>query len=416
MNTTDFLPSEFTTSSEDMERAAEWEEAAKFLDMESSVLAHMRQVEIEVNSQHLARFRDGTIANAPLYCALQHSAPAARLATVSVSEGATLAAARSAANELSLQMAMMGTSGSAAAIHLRTSPPSLDEQELWRLAYDSAALVERVLPPVLLLPDSLPAAAFAHWLSAASARSGRARLRVSGEDARGTCTAVEQVVTAGLKSIVELALLARGRELRGAKIGIQSCGSIGRRCIQALANLDARIVAVADSSGGIISQRGLGASRLLRHLESPGLLMDYAEGDHVTNAEVLGEFADVLILAGGQSDLNGENVGNVNAAVVLELASNSVTIEAAYHLATKGILYVPALLGTCTRALAATLLNPEGGMRPVTSWESWTDAAIRDVWTRVMTLAVQHDVPFHRAPLIAALDTAAKRVRALHHF
>ncbi|MGH7157157.1 MAG: Glu/Leu/Phe/Val family dehydrogenase, partial [Candidatus Saccharimonadales bacterium] len=105
-----------------------------------------------------------------------------------------------------------------------------------------------------------------------------------------------------------------------------------------------KLVAATDSSGGIYSTSGLSAKELDDYKKDGGKLADFKTGQKITNEELIGLDADVLVLAALEDSVNDKNVQLVKARFVLELANGPVSYEAYQHLTQKNVMDVPDIL------------------------------------------------------------------------
>lgn len=105
-----------------------------------------------------------------------------------------------------------------------------------------------------------------------------------------------------------------------------------------------QLVAVTDSSGGIYEPNGLAADKIDHYKKSGGKLADFKAGQKITNDELIGAKADILVLAALENALTEDNYGQVQSNIILELANGPVTYGAYQKLAGKGVQLVPDIL------------------------------------------------------------------------
>ncbi|MEO0206701.1 MAG: Glu/Leu/Phe/Val dehydrogenase, partial [candidate division WOR-3 bacterium] len=86
-----------------------------------------------------------------------------------------------------------------------------------------------------------------------------------------------------------------GKSLRDAKVIIQGFGNVGSYAAYFLSQEGAKIVAVSDSSTGIIDPTGLDVKSMMECVEKHKLLEPYTKGKKIPRDEVLYQEADILI-------------------------------------------------------------------------------------------------------------------------
>jgi glutamate dehydrogenase/leucine dehydrogenase len=129
---------------------------------------------------------------------------------------------------------------------------------------------------------------------------------------------------------------------------IQGFGNAGANAALIWQKAGHKIIAVSDSKGGIYNPDGLDIKKLLRHKEKTGSVINYvsekSQTKNITNEELLGLKCDLLIPAAFENTITEENVGNVKAKVILELANGPITANAENTLFKKKITVVPDIL------------------------------------------------------------------------
>jgi glutamate dehydrogenase (NAD(P)+) len=128
------------------------------------------------------------------------------------------------------------------------------------------------------------------------------------------------------------------------RIVVQGFGNVGANAASYAHSLGFKVVGVSDVSGGIHNPNGLDVSSLRNFVAEHGDLRGYAEGDPVTNAELLTLPCDVLIPAAMEGQITERNAGHVQARMIVEGANGPTTPEADDILNDRGIFIVPDIL------------------------------------------------------------------------
>ena len=162
-----------------------------------------------------------------------------------------------------------------------------------------------------------------------------------------------------------------GREIAGARVAIQGFGNVGSWAARFLAEQGAKVVAVADISGGYYDENGLDVVAmqeaalakggcLLSELKDHGfgqnitndelltmevdVLIPAARENVITNDELLTMEVDVLIPAARENVITEKNAKDVKAKLIVEAANGPITPEADAILGAKDLKIVPDIL------------------------------------------------------------------------
>ncbi|HEX9987529.1 MAG TPA: Glu/Leu/Phe/Val dehydrogenase [Chloroflexia bacterium] len=130
-------------------------------------------------------------------------------------------------------------------------------------------------------------------------------------------------------------------------IAIQGFGKVGAHTARILSEMDCKVVAVSDISGGFYNPAGLDVEGLIKHVaDSPGHLLEGYEGnaEPITNEDLLYLDVDVLVPAAMEDQITAANVHQVRAKAIVEGANGPTTPEADRALVDRGVIVVPDIL------------------------------------------------------------------------
>ncbi len=138
-------------------------------------------------------------------------------------------------------------------------------------------------------------------------------------------------------------------------VAIQGFGNVGYFLAKFLHEAGYKIVAVADSKGGIYDKRhqGMDPDHLLKQKQSKGFtngcycvgsVCDCKNYTLVKSDKILELPVDVVVPAALENAINKENAGRIKANIILEMANGGVTPEAEDKLLAKKKLVVPDVL------------------------------------------------------------------------
>ncbi len=309
-------------------------------------------------------------------------------------------------------------------------PKKLSASELERLTREFARKLAPVIGPSLDVPapDVNTNGTIMHWIREEYAR-------VSGADAQAVITGkaikdggsegrTEATGLGGSYALAEYLRLT-GQHPQGMTVAIQGFGNVGSYLAGYLQELGFTIVALSDSKGGIYIPGGIRDLKAVAACkERSGKIAGcYCVGSvcDVTNMEQLGGRdispdealtlpVDVVVPSALENAITSDNVADVKARIVLEMANGPTTIEADRVLAERGVVVIPDILANA------------GGV--AVSYFEWYQNMHGETWTKpdvfaklkekmdaatgaVYQASLQHQVSLRDAAYITALQRLA---------
>lgn len=140
------------------------------------------------------------------------------------------------------------------------------------------------------------------------------------------------------------ALRSMGRQVEGTRVVIQGAGNAAAPAAEMLGESGALIVGLSDSQGGIYCPDGMDVAEALQWKKENGTVVGVPGCDRVTNEELLGLPADVLIPAALGGVLDERTASSVQAKLVVEAANGPTTLGGDAVLRDKGVTVVPDIL------------------------------------------------------------------------
>ncbi len=147
-----------------------------------------------------------------------------------------------------------------------------------------------------------------------------------------TARAIEQGTVPGLNS------------LRGATVAIQGFGNAGSIAAELFSAAGAQVIAVSDSTGGVMSENGINSRAAVAHKKQTKSVVGLSGTKNITNEELLHLDCDVLIPAAFENQIRADNVGGVKAKVIAEAANGPTTPAADKTLFARGVPVIPDIL------------------------------------------------------------------------
>lgn len=161
-------------------------------------------------------------------------------------------------------------------------------------------------------------------------------LTLGGSAGRGTATA-----RGGMMVTEEL---VKRIGLEAPRVAIQGFGNAGQVFAQLAAEKGWKIVAVADSRGGVCNPEGLDVDALCHHKETTRSVHNFAGAQVISSDDVLTVECDILVPAALEGVLTAANAGKVQARAVVELANGPTDLEADTIFRNAGIHVIPDIL------------------------------------------------------------------------
>lgn len=131
---------------------------------------------------------------------------------------------------------------------------------------------------------------------------------------------------------------------RSYRVVIQGFGAVGRTAAKLLYNEGFNIIAIGDTRGAISALSGLDISRLVKHKEQTGSVVDFPGARVISNQELLETECEILIPAAVENVINEENAGRVKTEIIIEGANGPVTPSAEKSLLAKGVMIIPDII------------------------------------------------------------------------
>lgn len=133
-------------------------------------------------------------------------------------------------------------------------------------------------------------------------------------------------------------------QLEGARIVIQGVGNVGWAVARLFAQAGAKIIAISDSTGGVLLKDGLNLTDVAEHKATEGTVVGTPNTLTISNEDLLKLECDILIPASVGEVIHVGNANQINAKLIVEAANKPVTPEADAVLWSRGIKVLPDIL------------------------------------------------------------------------
>jgi glutamate dehydrogenase (NADP+) len=192
--------------------------------------------------------------------------------------------------------------------------------------------------------------------------------------------------------LVTMELIRRqGLDPKQLRVAVQGLGNAGYHVARLLQREGMRIVALSDSRGGIHAEQGFDvdsiwkekqSSRRVRAVYCAQSVCELVEHQQISNQELLGLDVDILIPAALEGVITPDNVDQVRAPYIIEVANGPILSDAESVLLERGTVIVPDVLanaGGVTVSYFEWVQNRSG--------YAWTLDEVRERLAEVMTRA-----------------------------
>lgn len=202
-----------------------------------------------------------------------------------------------------------------------------------------------------------------------------------------------------------------GIDTKGLKIAVQGMGNVGFYFAQlAQQELGATIVALSNSTDTFVSSNGfdLGGLEFSRDIKQT---FESQADSTLPPDGILSVSADVLVLAALEDAVNGQNVGDIAADVVVELANGPIDTTAVDALEARSVPVLPDVIANAGGVIVSYLewkQNKAG--------EHWDEVKVNGELERILTTATRQVIARAHTDNVslkqAAFEIALERLSA----
>lgn len=206
---------------------------------------------------------------------------------------------------------------------------------------------------------------------------------------------------------------------------VQGFGNVGSHLAKLLFENGFKIMAIADSKGGLLEADGIDIHRMLDEKEKTGLIdrgKCYAADcdkrnacvlcKQISNEELLESPADILIPAALENQITEKNAGNIKAKIILEMANGPVIPEADKILEGEGIEIIPDILangGGVAGSYFEWLQSREQKYWSEEEFLKKLDKQMSQAFKNAAKIKAEYDVSWRLATYILALKRITNR-------
>ncbi len=156
---------------------------------------------------------------------------------------------------------------------------------------------------------------------------------------RGVAIATRECVSVA-EDMKKLGLLTG---ISGKRVIVQGLGNVGFYSAKFLAEFGALIVGICEFEGAIYNEDGLDVNTVFEHRKATGSILGYplAMQEFKNSMEGLEQPCDILVPAALENQITGENIGRIQAKIIVEGANGPTSPEAEAVFTERGCIIVP---------------------------------------------------------------------------
>lgn len=159
----------------------------------------------------------------------------------------------------------------------------------------------------------------------------------------------------GIVHAAEVAAPHCGLTLKGARVAIQGFGAVGKHAARFLARKGARLIAASDSLGTLYDSGGIDVARLIELKDAGRPVCEYPSGEKLDRDAVIGMACDIWIPAARPDVVREDNVGRLQAKLVIQGANIPFTPGAEKALHDRGVLVIPDFIANAGGVICAAM-------------------------------------------------------------
>ena len=159
----------------------------------------------------------------------------------------------------------------------------------------------------------------------------------------------------GLSHVTDVALKFCDFDIEGARVVIQGFGAVGKNTALFLRDKGAVLVATADTKGAVYNAGGLDIDALIKLKDEGKSVIDYSGGKAMDADALIDIACDIWIPAARPDVIHEDNVGRLNAKLVVEGANIPITHGAEITLHERGVLCIPDFIANAGGVICAAM-------------------------------------------------------------
>jgi len=387
---------------------AQFDEAAKLLDLDNDVRELLRQPMAEHHVRIPVRMDTGEVRIFSGYRVQYNSSRGPCKGGIRFHPDETIDTVRALAAWMTWKTAVVNIPLGGGKGGVICNPKELSENELERLSRAYMRQIAHFIGPTVDVPapDVYTTPQIMGWMMDEYEVITGKPMELGGSPGRGDATA-----RGGMFTLREAARILE-IDLSKATAAIQGYGNAGMFAHKLITEMfGTKVVAVSDSRGGIYSEKGLDLDLVTAHKTKTGSVVDYPGAKNISNAELLELKVDVLLPSALENVITEENAARIKAKIIAELANGPTTPEADVILHKNGVFVIPDFLcnaGGVTVSYFEEVQNAANDRWKIEYVHQRLDDAMTEAFRAVYEMRNKKNVHTRSAAYLVAVDRVAK--------
>lgn len=217
----------------------------------------------------------------------------------------------------------------------------------------------------------------------------------------------------GALKVLDLWAERAERKPEETSVAVQGFGNAAYHFARLASDRGYRIVAVSDSSGALYNADGLDIAAVKQAKANSGKVTDSDAGSTMAGAELLALEVDVLALAALENQIHGDNVDEVNAGAILEIANGPLTSEADQALAQRDVPILPDVLANTGGVIVSYfewLQNRAGEKWREMQVNERLDTLLSEEANKVLTRSQDEGITYRQAAYRQGIERIAEAI------
>tara|TARA_R110002051_G_scaffold47368_1_gene93817 strand:+ start:762 stop:2132 length:1371 start_codon:yes stop_codon:yes gene_type:complete len=219
----------------------------------------------------------------------------------------------------------------------------------------------------------------------------------------------------GALKVLDLWAEREKRQPEETTVAVQGFGNAAYHFARLASERGYRIVAVSDTTGACYHSDGLDIEAVKQAKSNSGKVTDSQAGKAMTGDELLALDVDVLALAALENQIHCDNVHEVKAGAILEIANGPLTSDADQTLAKRNVPVLPDVLANTGGVIVSYfewLQNRAGEKWSEAQVNERLDALLSEEAGKVLTRAGTEDITYRQAAYRQGIERIAAAIMA----
>lgn len=201
--------------------------------------------------------------------------------------------------------------------------------------------------------------------------------------------------------------------LKGARVVIQGWGKVGIPAAERVVNeYGAIVVAVSDSSGGVVNYSGLDIEALKEHKKKTGTVVGLPGTTFITNENLLELECDILMPCAKEGQITSDNAERIKTRIVSEGSNMGFTWKAKKIMSNNGIIVLDGILanqGGVDASIIEADQNRDGRLRTFEEVLKELDERMKNSFEETLIRANKYDMNLPDAAMALGIERVIYR-------